>query len=62
MDEQRCYIKCIHVSGRTALLYNAVILNTMVNVFNLHDTEVDMCIILIMLKTADDLSHHLNIR
>jgi len=36
-------------------------LNTTHNIFNLRDKEVVKCIILVPVKRADDLNHHLDI-
>jgi hypothetical protein len=43
------------------IIKNAIILN-IIHVFNLRDTEVVMCMILVLLKRTDDLKHYLNIR
>ena len=40
----------------------AIILNIKHVIFNLHDTEVVICIILFLLKRVDGLNHYLNIR
>jgi len=41
---------------------NVQFLNYIHKIFNLRDTDVSICIILVLLKTADDLNHHLNTR
>jgi hypothetical protein len=43
------------------IIETATILNIIHNIFNLRDTEVVICIILVLLKRADDLNHYLNI-
>jgi len=45
----------------SASIKNALILNFMHNIFNLR-FRVVICLILVLLKRADDLNHHLNIR
>jgi len=44
------------------VIKNALIMNVMHATFNLHDTKVVMCIILVLIKGADGIIHHLNIR
>jgi len=60
-----------HVSKKSILTYNransfiiknAIILNTIHTQFNMSDTEVVIRILLVLIKTADDLNHSLNIR
>jgi predicted transcriptional regulator len=36
---------------------NAIILNIIHNIFNLRDTEIDVYILIILLKKADDLNN-----
>ena len=45
----------------SVIIETATILNIIHNIFNLRDTEVVICIILVLLKRADDLNHYLNI-
>ena len=40
----------------------AIILNIIQNIFNLRETEVIICIILVLFKRTDGLNYHLNIR
>ena len=46
------------------IIKNAIILNTIYtcDIFNLHDTEVVIYIILVLLKRANGFNHHINIR
>jgi hypothetical protein len=44
------------------VIKNALILKILHNIFNLRDTEVVICIILVLLRSTDGLNHHLNIR
>jgi hypothetical protein len=44
------------------IIKNAIILNIIHDIFNLRDTEVLICIILVLLKRSDGLNNHLNIR
>jgi hypothetical protein len=46
----------------SVIIKNAVILNIKHNIFNLRDTEVVICIILVLLKIVDGLNNYLNIR
>ena len=43
------------------VIKNVLIMNVMHTIFNLHDTKVVMCIILVLIKGADGIIHHLNI-
>ena len=48
--------------SNSVTIETATILNIIPNIFNLRYTEVDnICIILVLLKRADDLNHYLNI-
>ena len=43
-------------------MQNVLILNIIHNIFNLRDTEVVICILLVLLSRVDNLNHYLNIR
>jgi hypothetical protein len=43
----------------SVIIKNTIILNIIHNIFNLRDTEVVICILLVLLKRADGLNHHL---
>ena len=45
----------------SVIIKNIIILNIIHNIFNLHETEVVICIILVLFKRADDHKHYLNI-
>ena len=45
----------------SVLIKNAIILSIMHNIFNLTDTKVAICIILVLLKRVEGVKHHLNI-
>jgi hypothetical protein len=56
------WVKC-QPSHINVIIKNAIVLNIIHNVFNLCDTEVVICIILVLLKRAAyGLNHYLNIR
>jgi len=50
--------------SRAALLNkkNVITLSIIQNIFNLRETEVIICIILVLSKRADGLNYHINIR
>ena len=43
--------------ANSVITKNAIILNIIHNIFNLRDTEIVVCILIILLKKADDLSN-----
>jgi len=44
------------------IIKNALILNNIYNIFNLRNTEVAICIKLVLLNRIDDLNHYLGTR
>jgi hypothetical protein len=44
------------------IIKNAIFLNIIHNTFNLGDTEIVICIILVLINRADSLNHYLNIQ
>ena len=44
----------------SVVIKNAIILNIIHNIFNLREAEVIICLILVLLKRADVLSHYIN--
>ena len=45
----------------SVIIKNAIILNIIHNIFIIRDTEVDICIILVLLKKGDGLNQYINI-
>ena len=48
--------------ARSSIIKNVLILSNVHNIFNPRDTEVVICVMLIILKRADGINQHLNIR
>jgi hypothetical protein len=48
--------------AESVIIKNAMILTIIHNIFNLRDTQVRICTILVLLMRADVLNHYLNIR
>jgi len=48
--------------AKNVVIKNAIMLNIMHNIFDLRDTESFICIILVLLKKTDGISHYLSIR
>jgi hypothetical protein len=46
----------------SVVIKTTIILNIIHNIFNLHDTNVVICIILFLLNRADGPNHYLNVR
>jgi len=48
--------------ANNVIIKNAIILNIIHNIFYVRDTEVVICIVLVLLKRVDGLNYYLNIR
>jgi hypothetical protein len=58
-----CFPHVIYNQANNFIIKNATILNIIHNhIFNLCDTEVAICILLVLLKRVGGLNHYLNIR
>ena len=58
-----CFPHVIYNQANNFIIKNATILNIIHNnIFNLCDTEVVICILLVLLKRVGGLNHYLNIR
>ena len=56
-----CELSANPYRANNAIVKNAIILTIIQNIFNLHDKDVVVCIILVLLKRAYGFNHYINI-
>ena len=56
-----CELSVNPYRANNAIVKNAIILNIIQNILNLHDKDVVVCIIFVLLKRAYGFSHYINI-